>query len=459
MSARTLLLDSISLTNFRCFATCTLPLHPYLTMLVAENGRGKSALLDAVALSLGLLVNTISERKESPGFLRHDIRRALTTDGRMLDSLPTSLAAVGVVDGQSIEWSRSLRGAGERARTTTADARQLIRASAQLRDRLRAFAEATVTPAPPLPIIAYYGTGRLWGESRLTARARRVDSSALGRRGAYIQCLSPLSSFPMFEHWYKTAATAARSPTSVALSPAERPEKMLAAVRRAVDIVLEPTGWHDLDWDFDESRLVITHSTEGRLPLGYLSDGVQNTIALVGDLAHRCVRLNPHFGQEAARLTPGIVLIDEIDMHLHPGWQQRIVEAFRRAFPQLQLIATTHSPAVLSTVDSESIRVVRWVDGSAKFETPALQTMGVESSDILAKVMGVHPSPPVAQAAWLSEYRALLQQDAHESLRGMEVWGRLCAHFGERHPVLTDLEPLRHLAHFKRKHGVSQKGR
>jgi hypothetical protein len=81
-----------------------------------------------------------------------------------------------------------------------------------------------------------------------------------------------------------------------------------------------------------------------------LSDGVKNMIGMVADIAYRCVTLNPQFDGEAARLTPGIVLIDEIDLHLHPKWQRRVVEDLKRTFPKIQFFATTHSSLIIQSL-------------------------------------------------------------------------------------------------------------
>jgi predicted ATP-binding protein involved in virulence len=102
---------------------------------------------------------------------------------------------------------------------------------------------------------------------------------------------------------------------------------------------------------------------------------------MVADLAHRCVRLNPHFGAEAAVRSPGLVLIDEVDMHLHPAWQQSVLAALRRAFKNMQFIVTTHSPQVISTVPARCIRIL---DGAAVASAPP-GTQGAESSRVLKR--------------------------------------------------------------------------
>jgi predicted ATP-binding protein involved in virulence len=467
MLSSTLRVDRLTLRNFRCFAECTVDLHPKLTVLIAENGRGKTAVLDAIGLALASLVDTIAGTDQH-GFERSDIRRVRRADGTMEDALPTELEAYGSVDGQRIRWSRARKSASPRARTTSKDAEALLRAAKGLRERLEGYAAGSREQPPPLPLVVFYGTGRLWSEHRLYEGKWVNDVSALGRRAAYVDCLSPSSSFKAFVSWYEATANAAQSPTSVAYAPGEHPVKLLAAVREATRTVLAPTGWRDIDWEFppkDENgvpqgrgQIVIEHPDYGRLPLSVLSDGVRNMIALVADLAHRCIRLNPHFGEAAARLTPGVVLIDEVDMHLHPRWQQLVVELLQNAFPAMQMVLTTHSPHVLSTVDVESIRVIRLRDGQGTLETPAFQTRGVESADVLAAIMGVDPVPQVEQARWTSEYRALIQTDRYDQKEGQQLWVRLVEHFGMDHPIIQELVTLRRLQEFKRTHNLSRSG-
>lgn len=173
-----------------------------------------------------------------------------------------------------------------------------------------------------------------------------------------------------------------------------------------------------------------------------LSDGVRNMLALVADVARRCASLNPQLGADAARDTPGVLMIDEVDMHLHPRWQQLVMELLCKAFPALQIISTTHSPHVLSTVDKASIRVIRIVDGHAIIETPLLQTRGVESADVLASVMGVDPVPHLQESRQLSEYRALIEDGQADSEQSLELRAKLTKHFGDTHPVILDCDRL-----------------
>ena len=76
---------------------------------------------------------------------------------------------------------------------------------------------------------------------------------------------------------------------------------------------------------------------------------------MVADIARRACLLNPHLGGAVLEETPGIVLIDELDLHLHPKWQRRIIGDLRRTFPKIQFIATTHSPQLIGQVKPDEI--------------------------------------------------------------------------------------------------------
>ena len=135
----------------------------------------------------------------------------------------------------------------------------------------------------------------------------------------------------------------------------------------------------------------------GILPFGQLSDGQRTQLALVADLALRSVMLNPQFGGDAPTRTPGIVLIDELDLHLHPFWQRRVVQNLTSAFPALQFIATTHSPFIVQSLGPNQLIVLdpkgQEAPGAGAFmafqaETQDFRTMSIE--DITEFVFGVN---------------------------------------------------------------------
>jgi predicted ATP-binding protein involved in virulence len=457
MTPNTLLrVDRLQLRNFRCFAECTIELHKELTVFVAENARGKTAVLDALGIALGPFVDTVAGTGQFRGFDRADVRLIRAQNGAMEPVLPTEFVADGYVAGKAIHWRRVLNGYGLRARTTNKEAESLRQAAEQLGATAEGGTTVERVASPILPLVAFYGTGRLWSEHRLTEGKRKYVVAPDGRRSGYTDCLSSSSSFKGMVAWYENKMNETRDPRFKSELPKNLP--LLAAVQEATRVVLAPTGWCELDWDFERRILVVGHPDYGRLPLLALSDGVRNMIALIADIARRCASLNPQLSGDAARMTPGILLIDEVDMHLHPRWQQLVIGLLQQAFPAMQMVLSTHSPHVLSTVDSDSIRVIRVTDGRGVLEIPAFQTRGVESADVLAKVMDVDPVPQVEQARWLSDYRAFVQTAEYESPLARSLWDKLVKHFGKEHPVLAEVDTLRRLQEFKRTNNLPLEG-
>jgi len=433
-------IDHLDLRNFRCFAECTIELHPLLTVLVAENGRGKTALLDVIGIALGTFVDALTGSEHFHKFARSDVRLIQGENRAMQPVLPTEFVANGYVLEQPIRWSRALTGGGRRSRTTRKDAEGLCEAAQGFR---RSVEDDTVmgnASQPVLPLVAFYGTGRLWSEHRLTKEKRQYAIAASGRLSGYTDCLSSSSSFKGFIAWYENKMNEIGDPRFKAESHSS--VSLVGAVQEAVRGVLDPTGWCDLTWDSEKRTVVVEHASFGRLPLTALSDGVRNMIALIADIARRCASLNPRLGAEAAKLTPGVLLIDEVDMHLHPRWQQAVVELLRKAFPSLQMIVSTHSPHVLSTVDKESIRVIQILDGESTIKTPSLQTRGVMSADVLSSIMGVDPVPQIEEAAWLIRYRELIEDGGAETPEALSLRSSLVSHFGESHPLIADCDRL-----------------
>jgi len=459
-------IDELDLKNFRCFASCGFKLHPRTNILVADNAQGKTALLDAIALALDVYVSAIAYGCKSHGLKHDDIHRAFNTEGKLVTHTPSQFNAKGFFMEKPYGWGLSLNSTGERARNTRNKSKQLHNGVLSLLGTTPdPAAKSNPLPNSTLPLAAFYGTGRLWSEHKLTKGKQSYASISPGRVSAFSDCLSSSSSFKTFTAWYRTAVQIINNPAFKAQSLSERTPLLLAAVREAVKTVLEPTGWTTIDWEFPEvapdgtrtgqGYMVVEHAERGRFPLDYLSDGVRNMIALTADLAHRCVRLNPHLGENAARHTPGVLLIDEVDMHLHPKWQQLIVGLIAEAFPSMQLIFTTHSPHVLSTVFADSIRVIHVSKGEGIVITPKYQTRGVESADILAKIMGVDPVPQVPESVALHAYRSLVQSDRFRTEDADQQWNSLLAHFGNEHPVLTEIEVLKRLQDFKRDHNIN----
>lgn len=438
-------LDELRLQNYRCFSECVATFHENLTVLIADNGGGKTAILDGVAVVLGQVVDELTGKRQSTGIVERDVRMVPGADRVSTPQTPTRLDATGMVSGEEVEWACERK----KHEQTNRRSRKAIARLAPLVAAAKSALSADTPQPTKLPLVAYYGSTRFSHNGYFGGKRRPKAPELTGRMDSYRDYLDPLFESTHFNAWYEEKVNSVRTHVPTGAIRESSLFQHLAAIRAAVKRVLEPTGWVDIDWDATQRCVVVEHPSQGRLPLATLSSGVRNMVAITADLAYRCVRLNPFLGEEAARSTPGVVLVDEVDLHLHPSWQQRVVGLLREAFPMVQFVLSTHSPQVLSTVEADSIRIVTVTDGRGQAKKPTLQTRGVESAEILAKVMEVYPVPQVEEAKWLSEYRALVETGQHKTAAAADLWTRLTDHFGADHPVLADVDVLRRLQEFK----------
>ena len=124
------------------------------------------------------------------------------------------------------------------------------------------------------------------------------------------------------------------------------------------------------------------------LELEQLSDGYRNLLAVVLDFARRLAQAHPNW--ENPLEAPGILLIDEIELHLHPQWQQKIIPNLRVVFPKTQIIVATHSPQVLTTVESRNIFIIQ----DRELRAVPIQTYGAENKRVMQEVMQTDSRPP-----------------------------------------------------------------
>ncbi|HGF7509989.1 retron Ec78 anti-phage system effector ATPase PtuA [Vibrio cholerae] len=215
-------------------------------------------------------------------------------------------------------------------------------------------------------------------------------------------------------------------------------QRHLELVNQAIEALVPEIKNLDVDRSSGKARLMV-ENFGNRINIAQLSQGQKMLVALSGDLARRLVRLNPD--SDAPLHGHGIVVIDEIELHLHPKWQQEILIGLQETFPNLQFIVTTHSPQVLSTVDKECIRILRF-DGNdvASIDKPRFQTKGVCSSDVLEQIMGTFSVPPVSEANWLSDYSVMIEENIWKSDEGVKLFDEIVQHFGSDHPEVVKIK-------------------
>jgi predicted ATP-binding protein involved in virulence len=356
-------IERIELRNFRAFEAFSQDFHPGINVLVGDNGTGKTALLDALVVGAGSFFLGVDD-KPTPVIRPDDVRIVSREIGDTIEirpQFPAVLALKGRVFERELEWSRSMEGKGRK--TTYAGASRL---KALVQERMAALSQGA---SESLPLIAYHGTGRLWKQRHTWGSTRRRRSSS--RLDGYANCLDAASDEKSFLDWLKamewTEFQEGRTPS------------VLRAVRETIRGLVP--GCTDLRYRAKEGQTIAVFEDGRRLPQRMLSDGFRTIVGLAADLAWRCATLNPQMGERAAEETPGIVMIDEIDLHLHPNWQRRIIDDLRRIFPRVQFFLTTHSPFIVQSLRAGEVVTL---SGPAHLEKPPYKR-GVEevSTDVL----------------------------------------------------------------------------
>lgn len=399
-------LRSVELTNFRRFASLTVPLDDELTVLVARNGGGKTAILDAIALLLSHgYVGPVAGQTRLAWSDSDHLKRRVSEQSFNVENAAGAASSGGMFVTDS-DGDRECR--VDNTSTLQSGIGSMFTLANRLRDHVGR------DPNITLPVIAYYGTGRRMGSGHVAGHGSPEDAS---RFSAYDECLESRSSYEQllqrFANWYRVTSDA--KIRAMENEEAYEPsifDVFMQVVRQAVDTCMQPTGWHSMSFSVTQQTLTMRHDELGEHPVGTLSEGSRAVLALVADIAFRCAVLNPHLGHEAFN-SPGIVLIDEIDMHLHVEWQQSILVALRQAFPHIQWVVTTHSPQVLSTVPASQIRVIPEI-GSDETEAraPEFSPIARPSVDSLEFILETSSVPRVGPLAELAEARSVYEYEA-----------------------------------------------
>ncbi|HGM5584194.1 TPA: AAA family ATPase [Pseudomonas putida] len=441
-------LERLHLKNFRCFEELSLSFGKRLTVIVAENGAGKTAILDAIAIGFGRYLTKL------PGVKGIAIK---DTDLRVVNGervTPFTMLGweVNTIDQKAVIWITGRRRDGS---VTASDIKNelsehllalLPKGTKEIDELALGLAHAEAEQQPYfLPVIAYYGTNRAIREE---VQRRRGFKKKFSRFDALSGALEADARFRSAFEWFN------------AMEDAERREQKerrdfdyknadLEVVRSAIERVLP--SLKSPRTEIRPLRFVIDHLTpDGQvrtLRIGQLSDGYRIVLGVVMDLARRMTEANscglPPSQKGVNPLDmPAIALIDELDLHLHPRWQQRIVTDLMQTFTNTQFIVTTHSPQVLSTVKRENVRVISADSAGRSFVgLPLAATYGEPSGDVMHSVMLVDPQPPVVEKSDLERLTEIVDQGGYDSEPSAPgLMQQLIDAFGEQHPQLQRLQ-------------------
>ena len=358
--------------NFRGFSELELEFDEKVNVLVGINGAGKSSILDCLAILLSRVSTAVMTPKASGRqFAEVDIKNRTPA---------TSNAIAVYFEGAGYRWNvaKTRRGKPQEESSSIQDAKGI---ASMLQARFASDESAS------LPLFIYYPVNRAVLDIPLRIKATHVFDQI----SAYEGGLTGTNNFRVFFEWFRNREDIENErfrklrEDGLSADGSAYLDPQLSAVRMAIATFLP--GFTKLQ--VKRSPLRMTIEKDGKeLIINQLSDGEKCTLAMVGDLARRLAIANP--GMENPLQGRGIVLIDEVDLHMHPGWQRMVVPSLAKTFENCQFIISTHSPQVLSEVSPKSI----WMISPDMPDAPHPDgAYGLDSNRILEDVMLVPERP------------------------------------------------------------------
>lgn len=428
-------LEKITLANFRGFEQIDLEFADDVTVIAGVNGVGKSGVLRALTSALSLALPKFTASRESPlGLSDTDVQTGkpglsmsvtLGVDGAKVIVDLTRAAPLAVEKAESLIRRRdNLRFA---TRQTNKDSKEEQEINDEIRlietqlDQNSDIAAVRILPDDPVrdgnelaadlkddskqPLAIIYTTARLL--SRLPPVLPKPKSIYLAT--AYEKSLSQLEvSLNDFANWYRVIA-----PEAVAVTK----DRLLQQLEQAIKAFL-PDVCDLVLHEGRPSRFSVTKSGK-LLFLEQLSDGECGLLALVFDLTRRLAIANPESKNPIAEGV-ALVLIDEIDLHLHPSWQRRVLRLLQSTFGRCQFVVTTHSPQVIGQVRPEKLQLLHHDNSGRVVVANVSQSFGMESSWILQNIMGV-PARDYETEQRLSAIYQAIDEDRLEMARDLAV--------------------------------------
>lgn len=324
-------LKKIHIKNYKAIKELDIELKPGVNLLIGDNGAGKTSVLEGIAVALGgMFVNVAGVSTKN--IIKEDVRFIIKPLGDSSTSIEycepvSSGCELYISDSQEFVWNRIKE---EVSATHT---------KIDNKDVCLWMKKMTNNSETNLPLISFQSAARAWRVRRGdfgTELKKKLDD----RRCGYIGCLDSSMDVKSVQQWCLKQEVMASNKGTV--REYEMFKNIVATFMKEINELSDvPSIFYSPQ--FDE---LVYKDDKAEMPISKLSAGYQSLLWMIMDLAYRVCMLNPELDNRE-QIT-GIVLIDEIDLHLHPKWQWNVIEALRKTFENVQFIIATHSPIVIS---------------------------------------------------------------------------------------------------------------
>ena len=409
-----MIVTRLKLANLRAIEAAEFRFQPGFNLIVGVNGVGKTSVLDALGVCLSAITKQVNG-------LRTRVGSFAVEDIRMGAEAMTVECGVHFGDRDHTYLLHKPREASVPQEKKSGMPREQVHDTPERAEFLGA-APAVVSGKEPggRPLAVLFSTNRAVPSERAPAKGVAAGGVAAAFADAFANRELRLGEFAA---WIRVQGSLSK----------ERPAsgRAMKALDEAVTRFLP--AYSNLRVAGDDSPQLVVDRGSTTLALRQLSDGERGTLALVLDLTRRLAQANPALADPAADAA-AIVLVDEIDLHLHPKWQRQIVQNLQTAFPQCQFIATTHSPQVIGEVEHDRIQII--ADGQVYSPT---HSYGVDSSRVLEEVMGSDPRTKEVGDLLLKISGAIGQQ---QFTQARDLLAQAVAQLGESDPEVTRTRTL-----------------
>lgn len=348
-------IENLKLENYKGHKATEMSFDPNLTVILGENGSGKSSILDSISICLSWIIARIKNQKGQGGFIP-------------LDDIFNGQKN-GVISARFTKINQFA--------VTNKTKSGLIRSQSSFFEDLNYYVSETRAEIErtsfncSIPVFAHYGVRRAVIDIPLRVRGKQEYNPL----ETYNDSLKGNASFKTFFKWFRNQEDIENEKIKnryMQLSDGQsiedfndpddtsfRLDRELFTVRNALSVFMP--NYKNLRITRHPLRMIVDKDGSS-FKIDQLSDGEKTYIALIGDLCKKLVLANPNI--ENPLHGEGIVLIDELDLHLHPNWQKDIASRLTTVFPNIQFIVTTHSPIVVTNVKSECLRILDNIDGN-----------------------------------------------------------------------------------------------
>ncbi|MED4690630.1 AAA family ATPase [Peribacillus frigoritolerans] len=373
-------LNKLRLKNFQGFHEKEITFSDNINVLVGENGTGKTAIMKAISIALSTYISRLTNEKKIEISLS-DVRckEIFYDEIKTVEPQYPSEIHCNISNEEFIEYDAQYDGEIEWSCERHFSSGYLITREGILTEITDDILFAIKSsPSNKLPIFISYNTNRLWTINN--QREHFNTSLAMSRFDGYNNFLNPYINENEFIDWYIRM--------SIAEIKQNKPLKILNSVKTAISNCLSTVGVVGIHYSPSSNEILASTKDESLIPIRLLSDGYRSIIGLVADIAYRMSILNPSL--EDSLETPGVILIDEIDLHLHPKWQRSIIDDLKTTFPNVQFIVSTHSPFIVQSLSTGELQTLDRSNNELLVSPDQFVNKSLE--DVATNIMGInHP--------------------------------------------------------------------